>query len=369
MRPFGFRSPGLFSLVLASVLSSSLSAAAAENTFRFIVMSDLHIGQNDALHQTRYDQAVREIAESKPKPLAVFVTGDITDHGRESEFDNFSAWFVEPLKTAGIPLYAIPGSHDIGENTLALWTNKLGAPYYAVTLRKTRFIMTCGVPENFAGVFGAKSRPELKFGVGQGGVIDSNQLAWIRQALEAPESRSAALLLMMNHSPLWAHDFGDTEIKDVDFQGNPTDAGKLLRDWMDTLGVDLFLCGYRHVQAPPIMHEFPSGRRTWHVLNESSILGRISKTTDPKGKPRTCGGYGYAIYDVSGSTITHFRKTLDSSGFALVGPQNEFTVTAFEPPATPPPAIEQAAVPPPATEPAPAPAAVPPAAVPPTPAP
>jgi 3',5'-cyclic AMP phosphodiesterase CpdA len=323
-------------LLLAFAGTCVPAVRAVDNAFRFIVLSDTHVGKNDPLYQPCYDQAIREIVESKIRPLAVFVTGDLTDHGRESEYDHFVAWFIEPLKNAGIPLYAIPGTRDIGENPLSVWTNKIGALWQAVNVQQTRFILTCGVPEGVTGAFGFKARPDQPFGLGQGGILDSNQLAWIRRELDAPESRAAKLLVMMNHHPLWNQDFGDGEIKDTDLQGNPTAAGKTLREWMDTYSVGLFLCGSRHFQSPPIMHTFPSGRQTWHVLNESTVLGQGNKTRDAKGKPRTFNGYGYEIYDVSGATVSHYRKALDTAGFALVGPANKFDITVTKPPASTP---------------------------------
>ncbi len=325
----------------------ALSAArASENAFRFIVLSDTHVGQNDSLYQSYYSRAVREIVESNPKPLAVFVTGDLTDHGRESEYDNVIEWFIEPLKAAGIPFYAIPGSRDIQENTLALWTNKIGALWQTVTLQQTRFILTCGVPLGMTGPFGFKEKPDLPFGLGQGGVLDSNQLAWIHHELEAPESRTAQILVMLNHHPLWSDDFGGYEIKDTDLLGHPTDAGKTLRDWMTVFGVDLFLCGNRHFQAPPIMHSFPNGRQTWHVLNESTMMGQSRKVRDAKGAFRTYNGLGYEVYDVAGTTLSHYRKALDSAGFALIGPANQFDITFTEPPPPEaPPALNEPAAP------------------------
>lgn len=331
-----------FSLLLLLALAGACAPAAraADNTFRFIVLSDTQVGKNDALYQPAYDQAVREITEAKIKPLAVFVTGDLTEHGRDTEYDQFIACFVEPLKAAGIPLYAIPGSRDIGENTLALWTNKLGALWQTVTLQQTRFILTCGVPEGLSGAPGLKVKPEAPFGLGQGGVLDSNQLAWIRGELEAPESRAAKILILMNHHPLWKEDFGGFEIKDSDLQGNSTAAGQTLREWVDAYGVDLFLCGNRHFQSPPIMHTSPAGRQTWHVLNESSVLGQSTKTRDAKGKPRAFNGFGYEIYDVAGATLSHQRKPLDSAGFSALGPGNKFEITITEPPPAPePPAV------------------------------
>lgn len=327
-------------LSLALFAFTALAAVAQSNAFRFVVLSDIHVGKSDTSYQRRYDEMIREITAATPKPLAVFSTGDLTDHGLETEYDNYVNWIVKPLATAGIPHYGIPGNHEIGgdtnHNTLVMWTNKLGAPYQAVTLQNTRFILTCGVPENFTGGYGSKVVPDKPgtktAGIGQGGFIDAVQLAWIKQALEAPETKAAALTIMMNHFPLWAEDFGGYPIQDVDFHGNPTESGKKIRAWVDLYGVDLYLCGHRHFQAAPVPHRYPSGRTVWHVLSESSVMGGTYKIPDPnaKGGFRTRGGFGYEVYDVADKTVSHFRKTIDSSGYALIGPTNVFTVTTTD---------------------------------------
>ena len=104
MRSLRIRLLGFGALIFLACVLLAASAIAVENEFRFSVLADLHVGQNDDVHQTRYDEMVREIIDSAPKPRAVFAIGDITDHGRESEYDHFIACFVEPLKASGIHL-------------------------------------------------------------------------------------------------------------------------------------------------------------------------------------------------------------------------------------------------------------------------
>lgn len=318
-------------LVSASLAFMAFSSYASSNTFRFIVLSDTHVGKNDDSYKARYEQMVREITNSQPKPAAVFATGDLTELGRESEYEHYNAWFVKPLQAAGISLYSLPGNHEIGTNLLSVYPAKLGPVRQAVDIQQTRFILTCGVPDNFMGGHGSKAVPSLQAGMGQGGFMDAEQLAWIRQALEAPESRNARITIMMNHFPLWNEDFGGYAIQDYDFLGHPSKAGSVLREWMDQYGVDLFLCGHRHFQAAPVTHTYPGGHRTLHVLSESSVMGARWRLPDEKGKVATRGGFGYEVYDVEGSRISHYRKIIDTAGFAVVGPTNVFSFTASGP--------------------------------------
>jgi len=300
-----------YALLAACCLLAPAAAPAAEPAGRFIVLADLHIGQNDARLQTRYDEMVREIRRADPAPIAVFAIGDITEQGDEAEFDRFLATFVTPLKAAGIPLYAVPGSRDNGRQGLEPWKRAIGPLYQAVTLGDIRFILACSVPED------APGQPAAR-----GGVIGTNQLAWIRTELEAPETRAATWVVLVTHFPLWPEDFGGPAIQDLDAAGQPTEAARSLQAWAAEPGIDLVLCASRHLQAAPIVHPHPNGRQTWHLLNESAVMGRVSRVSDGRGGFRTLGGFGYQVFDVDGGRLTHTRKPLDAAGYARLGPQN-----------------------------------------------
>lgn len=328
------RAPHIVSMSLIGMALLSLFAAgvASAEDFRFVVLSDVHVGRRNFSYQEKYAELIHEITTMQPQPAAVFVTGDLVDHGLESEYDRYREWIMQPLKAAGIPHYALPGNHEIGgdtnHNTLAMWTKKMGPLYQAVNLHGGRFILTCGLPENVTGGYAVKSDPTMSYGIGQGGEIDTNQLAWIKRELESEETQKADFVLLLNHFPLWPVDFGGYEIKEVDYWGRPTAAGSTLRQWMDTYKVDAWLCGHRHFQALPVAHKLASGWTAWNVLSESAAMGKsavLPDPTHPRGK-RTCGGWGYEVYDVVGTELRHFRKTLAKSGFDLIGPTNSFVI-------------------------------------------
>ncbi len=329
----------LLAMLLVATLATVTSLALAqENNFRFVIISDAHVGKKDEANKRRYLEIVAEITNSIPKPRAVFSTGDLVDNCREENYDNYIAWIQNPIEAAGIKHYAIPGNHEVASSTnfnaLGVWIKKMGPLYQAVTIENTRFILTCGMPENFAGGYGTRPAtsklPPKAAGIGQGGFIESNQLAWIQRELESPAARQADLLIIMNHFPLWPVDFGGYQIQDDDIWGNHTQAGTLLRQWVDDYNVDIFMCGHRHFQAPPVTQEYPSGHKALHVLSESAIMGASFKFPDPKreGKTRYYGGFGYEIYDVNGNKVSHVRKTIKSAGFSVVGPTNQFDFTA-----------------------------------------
>lgn len=68
--------------------------------------------------------AVAKLADSPPD-LAV-LTGDITQHGLDSEFDA-ARELLAPLSAKGVPVIAVPGNHDIyGDDELGAGLTRLG---------------------------------------------------------------------------------------------------------------------------------------------------------------------------------------------------------------------------------------------------
>lgn len=322
-----------FIFTTAMMLTGVLPAgsATATNQFRFVMLSDVHVSPTLLPnHLSKYPTMVGEITNLAPRPAVVFVTGDLTEYSLETDYDSFITNFITPLTRAGIPVYPLPGNHEINGNTLAVWTRKLGTPLYqSVDIQQTHFILTCGVPEGINGEYGLKSDPSMTWGIGQAGQIDTNQLAWILADLASPAATQAQFTVMMDHFPLWNESGDGYELKNDDWWGNATGAGTTLRQACDTFGVDAFFFGHRHVQRTPSVHTFASGRQTLAVLNEATVYGKQETYTNALGVEKTGGVYGYDVYDVSGSHITHYRKTIDSYGGPFIGPKNVFTFPAI----------------------------------------
>lgn len=80
----------------------------------FVQLSDTHIREPGRLAYSRLDtapylrRAVQSVMSLKQKPLAVVMTGDLTDFGRENEYEHL-AELIAPLD---MPVYLLPGNHD-----------------------------------------------------------------------------------------------------------------------------------------------------------------------------------------------------------------------------------------------------------------
>lgn len=307
-----------------------VSEGAASNQFRFVMLSDVHVSPTILPnHLSKYPLIVGEITNMAPRPAAVFVTGDLTEYSLATDYDAFITNVIVPVTNAGIPIYLLPGNHEINGNTLDMWREKLGVPVYqSVDIQQTHFILSCGVPEGIYGDYALKSSPSMTWGIGQAGQIDTNQLAWIQADLASPASTQAQFTIFMAHFPVWNESGDGYEIQNNDWWGNITGAGTSMRQWCDVYGIDAVFYGHRHVQRVPSIHTYSSGGKTLAVLNESTVYGKQESYTNAQGVAKTGGVYGYDVYDISGKSLSHYRKTIDDYGGQFIGPRNVFTFSA-----------------------------------------
>lgn len=93
-------------------LSKALAAEASTQPFTFLQISDSHVGFDkpanpDALGTLR--EAIARIKALPVKPDFMIHTGDISHLSKDSEFDNAD----QLIKEAGIPVFYVPGEHDL----------------------------------------------------------------------------------------------------------------------------------------------------------------------------------------------------------------------------------------------------------------
>jgi Icc protein len=150
-----------------------------------VQLSDLHLraGDQGARATRRLECAVRQIATLQPRPDAALVTGDLVDEPSRGAYEQAK----RTLRELGLPLYVIPGNHD-DRDMLREHFGPSPAP--------------AGAPVNFAVDCGAlrlvgcdSTRPGS-----DAGVLGSEQLAWLAEALGQEGERPT--LLALHHPPV-----------------------------------------------------------------------------------------------------------------------------------------------------------------------
>lgn len=99
--------------------------------FRWLHLSDFHIGKDDYGQIKLFKYILEHIKENKEKgfiPDAIFITGDIADKGREEQYDTFTNDFLIHLLDINSELpkvYIVPGNHDLDRDKCVLAANSL----------------------------------------------------------------------------------------------------------------------------------------------------------------------------------------------------------------------------------------------------
>jgi 3',5'-cyclic-AMP phosphodiesterase len=128
-------------------------------------------------------RAVAELNELRPRPDAVVLTGDLTDHGSAEEYANLRR-LLAPL---AMPAYVIPGNHDSREGLRAAFCDaaylpKEGFLHYAIDDFPLRIVaLDTNIPGEHAGE------------------LCDERLAWLDRTLAA--ARAKPTVVLMHHPP------------------------------------------------------------------------------------------------------------------------------------------------------------------------
>jgi len=99
------------SIGLDSALAEPLRRTAVR-PFTFVQLSDSHIGFNkppNADARATFREAVAKVKALAVQPDFIIHTGDVSQLSRDDEFDDAD----QILKEAGLPVFFIPGEHDM----------------------------------------------------------------------------------------------------------------------------------------------------------------------------------------------------------------------------------------------------------------
>src|SRR3954471_16368963 len=84
---------------------------------RLVHISDLHFGHHDPVVSASLGADL--VAQ---RPDLVIASGDFTQRGTPAEFEMAHSF----LKTLGVPIFAVPGNHDLGRNLFRRFLDPYG---------------------------------------------------------------------------------------------------------------------------------------------------------------------------------------------------------------------------------------------------
>jgi Calcineurin-like phosphoesterase len=90
-----------------------------DNSVNFAVMSDIQMKDNDDDDIEKLERAMDMVNKYAPNQDAIAVVGDLTNNGREKQYNRFMTSFLEKKQPDAVPLLAI-GNHDYWNNLTAI---------------------------------------------------------------------------------------------------------------------------------------------------------------------------------------------------------------------------------------------------------
>jgi 3',5'-cyclic AMP phosphodiesterase CpdA len=256
---------------------------------RILHVSDFHIGHREALEPLH---ALPELV-ARLEPELLVATGDLSHRGRREQLERAA----ELLRGVGVPLFAVPGNHDIPytfparfTRTFDHWTHVFGDPepvYSSASLV----------------VVGLNSvRPWRQ----QGGALDDDQLDPVAARLR--DGAAGAFRVVALHHHLAAPPWPAKRKKPVQ------DRDRVLQALADA-GTELVLAGHVHQAAFAERREFEApgdDARASLVLATVAGLGRPR----PYRKGEACG---VNVYELGADALVATAYSWQQNAFAEIG--------------------------------------------------
>jgi 3',5'-cyclic AMP phosphodiesterase CpdA len=181
--------PAALSRGEAGSVLTALGRASGEKVspFTFVQLSDAHVGFNgppDPLGTKAFERAVEMINGLAQRPDLVLFTGDLT-HDTEDKNVHIERMkqFQEISKKINVPLIkCVPGEHDAGLDSGALYREFFGESYYSFDHRGVHFVALDNV---------SRAKPE----------VGTEQLAWLKKDLA--RFAKTAPIVVFTHRPLF----------------------------------------------------------------------------------------------------------------------------------------------------------------------
>ena len=240
------------SFLLLAGLVVAMVAHAQFRPFRFIHISDTHIGSPDGHAEEDLRRTVRDINQLNDVAFVV-ITGDITELGTDEQI----LLAKKILDSLAVRWYIIPGNHDTGwsESGGVSFTRIFGADKFTFDHNGVRFI-------------GCASGPYVRMSDGH---VPRNAIIWLDSLLaKTPKDQP---LIFANHYPI----------------NNELDNWYEITDRLKKWNTMLIICGHGHANKAFSFEDIPG------VMGRSNLRAK-----DPLG--------AYNIVDVKTDSILYSEK-------------------------------------------------------------
>lgn len=223
-----------FLLSTVAVLILCRTVTMAQNTFKFALMTDIHVGSDHAAEDVQ-----RSVADINQDPSIAFViiSGDITEFGADEELQ-LAKRLLDSLNK---PWYIIPGNHD------TKWSESGGN-----TFRRVFGSETFSFRHGGYWFIGTNCGPNMRMGPGQ---VPRENVVWLDNLLKTKDTTTP--IIYINHYPQNAD----------------------LNNWYEALdrlkqhNIQLILCGHGHANKTFDFENIPGVMCRSNLRAKDSIGG------------------------------------------------------------------------------------------------
>ena len=243
----------------AGLLVLGLARAEAAEPLFFIQLSDPQFGMCTANADVQQETANFEFAiatANRLKPAFVVVTGDLVNKaGDKTQVDEYLR--IAAKLDRSIPLYQLPGNHDIGNEptaeSIAAYVARFGPDHYSF-----RCGPLMGLVLNSGLVQSAKSAPQEA----------EQQDAWLKAELEKAKQEGVRHVIVFQHHP-W---FIESIDEPAGYHNLPLSERRRYLDLFQQYGVTHVFAGHHHANATARVR-FPGDRHhrgDWQAAAEQT---------------------------------------------------------------------------------------------------
>lgn len=217
--------------ILLLLFAVAFTAMAADNPFFFVQLADTQIGFTnknvDMIPEIEhFNAAVAQI--NRLKPAFVIISGDMVNIAHSPKQIR-AFWSIAKSISPSIPLYLVPGNHDVGKATaedIASYEKLMGKDHYSFSYNGSEFLIldSCLISDS--------SDQNLR----------EAQMKWFENELVAARAKNPAHIFVCDHHP-W---FIKAPDEPNQYQNVPLAYRSKYLDMMNTYSVDYALCGHLH---------------------------------------------------------------------------------------------------------------------------
>jgi 3',5'-cyclic AMP phosphodiesterase CpdA len=276
----------LFSCIFPGALASepatdSLKTTnAANDTVKFVVFSDSHIGLNETNNTYKMFHYSQKIVSDMINEVGkmddvdfILIVGDLT---KDSEPENHE-WFLEELSNLRMPYYMTPGNHDVKKKGMPEenWGSAEMTKNYPMPWRNDSLSYSLDVAPRLHLVSLDSSSDQSHFG-DWGGATSKEDLEWLEQDLA---NNTGKTTLVMTHNALNYHEGVDDRLY---YNDNSTQIKQILNKY----GVRLAITGHIHASdiakndslfdvSVPSTSTYPLSYTVWQISGSQAEIQTV----------------------------------------------------------------------------------------------